>query len=102
MSKTFCAALAVAVCAATAQAQTPPGYPADYAQVIDAAKKEGRLVVYSATDAAAANPLLRDFATLYPGVKVDYTDMNSTELYSRFIAEIDKVLQAKEADLLAV
>ncbi len=38
--------------------------------------------------AAAANPLLKDFATLYPGVKVDYTDMNSTELYSRFIAEV--------------
>src|SRR5262245_35992047 len=71
-----------------AQAQVPPGYPADYAQVIEAAKKEGKLVVYSTTDAAAANPLLKDFAALYPGVKVDYTDMNSTELYSRFIAEI--------------
>ncbi len=45
-------------------------------------------MVYSTTDAAAANPLLKDFATLYPGVKVDYTDMNSTELYSRFIAEV--------------
>ena len=71
-----------------ALAQVPPGYPADYAAVIEAAKKEGKLVVYSTTDAAAANPLLKDFATLYPGVKVDYTDMNSTELYSRFIAEV--------------
>jgi iron(III) transport system substrate-binding protein len=88
MSKAFWAALAVALCATGAQAQAPQGYPADYAQVIEAAKKEGRLVVYSTTDAAAANPLLRDFATLYPGVKVDYTDMNSTELYSRFIAEV--------------
>jgi iron(III) transport system substrate-binding protein len=70
-----------------AQAQVPPGYPSDYAKVIDAAKNEGRLVIYSTTDALAANALLRDFSTLYPGVKVDYTDMNSTELYSRFIAE---------------
>ena len=88
MSRIFFAAVAVVVCAAGAEAQVPQGYPADYAKLIDAANKEGRLVVYSTTDAAAANPLLKDFATLYPGVKVDYTDMNSTELYSRFIAEV--------------
>jgi iron(III) transport system substrate-binding protein len=89
MSRVFFAAAAAAVLwAAAAQAQVPAGYPVDYAATIDAAKKEGRLVVYSTTDAAAANALLKDFATLYPGVKVDYTDMNSTELYSRFIAEV--------------
>jgi iron(III) transport system substrate-binding protein len=88
MSRIFFAAVAVVVCAVEAQAQVPQGYPADYAKLIDAANKEGRLVVYSTTDAAAANPLLKDFAILYPGVKVDYTDMNSTELYSRFIAEV--------------
>jgi iron(III) transport system substrate-binding protein len=73
---------------ARAQNQVPSGYPADYAKTIEAANKEGRLVVYSTTDGAAANPLLKDFATLYPGVKVDYADMNSTEIYSRFIAEV--------------
>jgi iron(III) transport system substrate-binding protein len=89
MSRVFFAAAAAAVLwGAAAQAQVPAGYPADYAATIDAAKKEGRLVVYSTTDAAAANALLKDFAALYPGVKVDYTDMNSTELYSRFIAEV--------------
>jgi len=93
MSRILLAAVALPVTLAgvgamPSQAQVPPGYPADYAQVIEAAKKEGKLVVYSTTDAAAANPLLKDFAALYPGVKVDYTDMNSTELYSRFIAEI--------------
>jgi iron(III) transport system substrate-binding protein len=71
-----------------AQAQAPQGYPADYAQVIEAANKEGRVVVYATTDAAASNPLLKDFATLYPKVKIDYTDLNSTELYSRYIAEV--------------
>ena len=45
-------------------------------------------MVYSTTDAASANPLLKDFAALYPGITVDYTDMNSTEVYSRFIAEV--------------
>jgi iron(III) transport system substrate-binding protein len=79
---------AVLLCAASAQAQAPQGYPEDYAKTIDAAGKEGRLVVYATTDAAASNPLLKDFAALYPAVKVDYTDMNSTEVYSRFIAEV--------------
>jgi iron(III) transport system substrate-binding protein len=88
MSRIVFAAVAVVACAVAAQAQVPPGYPADYAKLVEAAGKEGRVVVYSTTDAAAANPLLKDFATLYPGVKVDYTDMNSTELYSRFIAEV--------------
>ncbi len=68
-------------------AQTPPGYPADYAKVVDAAKKEGKVVVYATTDAVAANPLIKDFETLYPGVQVEYSDLNSTELYNRFIAE---------------
>ena len=70
-----------------AQAQAPQGYPADYANVIEAAKKEGRVVVYATTDAVAANPLIKDFETLYPSIKVEYSDLNSTELYNRFIAE---------------
>jgi iron(III) transport system substrate-binding protein len=76
------------VVATAAQAQVPPGYPADYGRIVEAAKKEGRLVVYATTDAAAANPLIKDFQALYPGLQVDYTDLNSTELYSRFIAEV--------------
>jgi len=70
-----------------AQAQVPPGYPADYAKVIDAAKKEGKVVIYSTTDAASSNALIKDFEALYPEIKVEYSDLNSTELYNRFIAE---------------
>jgi iron(III) transport system substrate-binding protein len=69
------------------QAQTPQGYPADYASIVEAAKKEGKVVIYATTDAVAANPLIKDFETLYPGIKVEYSDLNSTELYNRFIAE---------------
>ena len=85
--------LRVAVAAAVAVAipvfaQTaPPGYPADYAQTIAAAKKEGKVVVYSALDTKAAQPLIKDFNALYPDIKVEYNDMNSTEMYNRFIAE---------------
>jgi iron(III) transport system substrate-binding protein len=71
-----------------ADAQVPAGYPADYQQIVDAAKKEGKVVVYSTTDAALVHPLVKAFEAKYPGVTVEYTDLNSTELYNRFIAEV--------------
>lgn len=73
--------------AGSAFAQAPSGYPADYSKIVDAAKKEGKLVIYSTTDAVSSNPLVKDFEALYPGIKVEYSDLNSTELYNRFIAE---------------
>ena len=81
------AGLALSVTAfGAAEAQAPAGYPADYSKIIDAAKKEGTVKVYATTDAKAAGPLIKDFETLY-GIKVEYNDLNSTELYNRFIAE---------------
>jgi iron(III) transport system substrate-binding protein len=68
-------------------AQVPPGYPADYAKIVEAATKEGKVLIYSTTDAVSANPLVKDFEALYPSIKVEYSDLNSTELYNRFIAE---------------
>ncbi|MGZ5685180.1 MAG: ABC transporter substrate-binding protein [Usitatibacter sp.] len=80
--------IALAAASSVALAQVPAGYPADYAQTIAAAKKEGKVVIYSALDTKAAQPLIKDFSALYPDVKVEYNDMNSTELYNRFIAEV--------------
>src|SRR5512136_3104979 len=65
----------------------PAGYPAGYQKIIDAAKKEGKLVIYATTDTKAAEPIVKDFEALYPGIKVEYNDLNSTELYNRFIGE---------------
>jgi iron(III) transport system substrate-binding protein len=86
-STTLIAAAVLALTAGAAGAQTPAGYPADYAKIVDGARKEGKLVIYSATDSKAAEPLIKDFSALYPGVKVEYNDMNSTEVYNRFISE---------------
>lgn len=72
--------------AAFAQA-VPAGYPEGYQQIIDAAKKEGKVVIYSTTDNKAAAPLVEGFEAAYPGVKVEYNGMNSTELYNRYISE---------------
>ena len=70
-----------------ALAQAPAGYPADYQKLIDGAKKEGKLVIYGATDSKATQPLIKDFSALYPGISIEYNDMNSTEVYNRFISE---------------
>jgi iron(III) transport system substrate-binding protein len=80
-------AAALAAISTVSFAQVPSGYPADYAQIVAAAKKEGKVVVYSALDTKAAQPLIKDFNAVYPDIKVEYNDMNSTELYNRFIAE---------------
>lgn len=68
-------------------AQLPTYYPADYQNIIDGAKKEGKVVVYASTDIKAAAPLIKGFEAAYPGIKVEYNDMNSTELYNRYISE---------------
>ena len=81
-----------------AGAQVPAGYPAGYAETIAAAKKEGKVVVYSTTDTAAAGFLIKDFQVLYPGISVEYNDMNSTEIYNRFISE--RAAGAGSADVL--
>ena len=47
----FISSLLALALAGLAQAQVPAGYPGDYAKTVDAAKKEGKVVVYSTTDA---------------------------------------------------
>jgi iron(III) transport system substrate-binding protein len=89
---------ALALAPAFALAQVPAGYPANYADTIAAAKKEGKVVVYSTTDTASAGPLINDFKTLYPGIAVEYNDMNSTEVYNRFISE--RAANSSSADVL--
>jgi iron(III) transport system substrate-binding protein len=61
--------------------------PGTAKEVVSAAEQEGKLVVYSTTDAALVTPLLKDFAALYPKLTLEYNDMNSTELYNRVISE---------------
>jgi iron(III) transport system substrate-binding protein len=80
-----------------ANAQVPPCYPATYQNTIDAAKKEHTLIIYAATDTSLIRSLLKDFEALY-GIKVEYNDMNSTELYNRYISE--NAASSTSADVL--
>ncbi|MCQ9616510.1 ABC transporter substrate-binding protein [Paenalcaligenes niemegkensis] len=62
-------------------------YPAEYDSVVEQANKEGMVMIYSTTDTKAADPVLKAFKQKYPNIKVEYFDMNSTELYNRYIGE---------------
>jgi iron(III) transport system substrate-binding protein len=80
--------LAAALVAAWAGAAAAQGPAAETAPgVVAAAKKEGKVVVYSTTDSVAAQALLREFRARYPEIDLEYDDMNSTEVYNRFVSE---------------
>jgi iron(III) transport system substrate-binding protein len=81
-----------------ALAQVPAGYPSVYADTVTAARKEGRVVVHATTDVSAAAPVIRAFEALYPGIKVEYREIDSTELFGRFLAE--RAAQRPTADVL--
>lgn len=88
LNKRYLSLISTAVLlSSSAMAALPQGYPADYQKVVDAATKEGKVVIYSTTDTKAAGPLIQGFEAAYPGIKVEYNDMNSTELYNRYISE---------------
>ena len=78
---------ALGLAATVAAAQVPAGYPAAYGDTIAAAKKEGKVVVYSTTDSAAAKYLIDDFKALYPGISVEYNDMGSNNRVAGRIVE---------------
>lgn len=84
------AAFALALCATAVLAQVPQDYPSGYRKLITSAQREGRVVIYSTMDFAEAAPLISEFESLYPGIDVQYNEMNSPEVYGRFIAETER------------
>lgn len=77
----------IAIAATAAFGQTPSGYPAEYGTVVEAANKEGALRIYATTDEASARPLLDAFRAQYPQITIEYSNLNSTELYNRVVSE---------------
>jgi iron(III) transport system substrate-binding protein len=65
-------------------AAKPPGTSP---QLIKAGEDEGKVLIYSTTDSASVAALIKDFGAYRPKIVVDYNDMNSTEIYNRFISE---------------
>src|SRR5262245_19735841 len=92
------AAFVLATLVSAAAQTVPPGYPAEYQTIIAAAEREGSVAVYSTTDSASADALLKDFRALYPKVQIKYYDLNSTEVYNRYLSET--AANAETADVL--
>ena len=69
-------------------AAIPDGYPRSYERLIDAARREGKLTIYTATEEHEVDDILRDFHTRYPFIEVYYDHLHSTALYDRFIHEV--------------
>ena len=83
IKQTFMLALVFGfVCFQSSRAET-----AESSGTVSAAQKEGKLIIYSSTDSASVEPLLQDFKSLYPFLQVEYNDLNTTEMYNRFVAE---------------
>lgn len=74
--------LAAAVAGLAGCAQVGSGGPA---ALVEAAEREGKVVVYSVTSAVPA--LLEDFQRLYPKIKLEYVSLDTTPLYDRVIKE---------------
>jgi iron(III) transport system substrate-binding protein len=83
---------------AVAAGAVPAGYPANYAETIAGAAREGRLVIYSPTELQAVAPLLKEFRAMYPRVQVEYLNMSSLELDKRFASE--RAENSASADVL--
>lgn len=84
--------------AASIVAAAPSSYPDSYKTLTASAEKQGKVIIYATTDTKAADPLLKAFEQAYPAIKVEYHDMNSTELYNRYISE--QASGANSADII--
>lgn len=47
----------------------------------------GTLVIYAATDLQVVEPLIADFKNAHPEITVDYHDLQTADLYQRFLRE---------------
>lgn len=87
---------------ATAPQGNAPGgypiyYPADYTTMVEAAKKEGKLQVYSIMSATNWKPVVEGFKKRY-GIEVETVDAGATEVFTRYYAEAGG--GARSADLI--
>lgn len=64
----------------------PAGYPADYAALIEAAKAEGTVSIYTSTDAEQSQALQDAFTAKY-GIAIAYNDLGTNGSYNQVISE---------------
>lgn len=94
------AALAVAAFAGPAAAQDLPDYyPENYNEIVEASKNEDGLLIYSNMAQYNWAPVIEGFNKLYPWIEVSTLDLDSDEVFNRYLAEANS--GAETGDLLA-
>ncbi len=73
---------------AFAQDQVPAGYPAEYSQIIEAAKAEPDLIFYSSIASDQVQPLLDAFKAKYPWTNVQYLEQSAYGVIERYLNEV--------------
>src|ERR687886_3099154 len=76
----------------------PSYYPANYADLVEASKKEQKLLVYSIMSKANWEPVLAGFKKKYPHVDVEALDLGSYEVFERYYSE--SAGNARTADMI--
>ncbi|RWD66300.1 MAG: ABC transporter substrate-binding protein [Mesorhizobium sp.] len=82
----FTAIASAAMVLSAAAQDVPAGYPADYAKLIEAAKAEGTVSIYTSTDTAQSQKLQDAFTAKY-GIKIAYNDLGTNGAYNQVISE---------------
>ncbi|MBM3345097.1 MAG: extracellular solute-binding protein [Betaproteobacteria bacterium] len=77
------AATAVAIAAGVLLPGTSPAQTAEWAGVMAAARKEGRVVFYGSTPIEAGQRLLAGFKKAYPDIAIDYVRGTSAQMVAR-------------------
>src|ERR1700740_1058107 len=83
------------VFASPARAEAPPS-EAITPQLIEAAKKEARVVLYSAMDLPVGEKLGKAFETQYPGIQVQIERAGSERLFQRIDQEFASGIRAAD------
>jgi iron(III) transport system substrate-binding protein len=65
-----------------------PAAGAESGALVEAAVKEGTVVVYADTGSKAAAALVKGFQSLYPGIRVELSEMKGVAVFNRFIRDL--------------
>ena len=75
-----------------------PATGAEPGGLVEAAVKEGAVIVYADTGSKAATALVKDFQSLYPGIRVELNEMTGVAVFNRFIRDLGA--KTPSADIL--
>src|SRR3546814_17555204 len=79
--------MTLALVGGASAAELPEYYPENYQAIVDAAKEEGKVILYAPLSAKTLGPLISGFEEAYPGVTLELNDLNTVVIYNRYISE---------------